>query len=112
MLVPLIHARSIIPKSNKYIWFRQHHILMYVRKSSKKRKYLIVKLLGMRSSDRSLYVFRCRWSGCINRWDVLINYLEVPWGCGTLQPRPNHGSQPTWHTSMAPRVWPRSGRGA
>jgi hypothetical protein len=39
------------------------------------------------------------------------NYLEVPWGCGTLEPRPNHGSQPTWHISMALRVWPRSGRG-
>jgi hypothetical protein len=47
---------------------------MYVRKSSKKRKYLIVKLLGTSSSDRSLYVFRCRCSGCINRWDVLINF--------------------------------------
>jgi hypothetical protein len=46
---------------------------MYVRKSSKKRKYLIVKLLGTSSSDGSLYVFRCRCSGCINRWDVLIN---------------------------------------
>jgi hypothetical protein len=45
---------------------------MYVRKSSKKRKYLIVKLLGTSSSDGSLYVFRCRCSGCINRWDVLI----------------------------------------
>jgi hypothetical protein len=46
---------------------------MYVRESSKKRKYLIVKLLRMSSSDRSLYVLRCRCSGCINRWDVLIN---------------------------------------
>jgi hypothetical protein len=73
MLVPLIHARSIIPKSNKHIWFRQHHILMYVRKCSKKQKYLIVKLLGTSSSDRSLYVFCYRCSGCINRWDVLIN---------------------------------------
>jgi hypothetical protein len=72
MLVPLIHARSIIRKSNKHILFRQHHILMYVRKSSKKQKYLIVKLLGTSSSDRSLYVFRCRCSGCINTWDVLI----------------------------------------
>jgi hypothetical protein len=47
---------------------------MYVRKSFKKRKYLIVKLLGTSSSDRSLYVFRCRYSGCINRWDVLISW--------------------------------------
>jgi hypothetical protein len=45
---------------------------MYVRKSSKKRKYLIVKLLGTSSNDWSLYVFRCRYNGCINRWDVLI----------------------------------------
>jgi hypothetical protein len=72
MLVPPIHARSIIPKSNKHIWFRQHHILMYVRKSSKKRKYLIVKLLGTSSSDRSLYLLHYRCSGSINRWDVLI----------------------------------------
>jgi hypothetical protein len=50
---------------------------MYVRKSSKKRKYLIVKLLGTSSSDRSLYVFRCRCSGCINRWDVLIKTGEA-----------------------------------
>jgi hypothetical protein len=39
---------------------------------------MIVKLLGMSSSDRSLYVFRCRWSGCINRWDVLINN-KITW---------------------------------
>jgi hypothetical protein len=39
-------------------------------------------------------------------------YMEVPWGCGTLEPRPNHSSHPTWQTSMAPRVWPRSQRGA
>jgi hypothetical protein len=38
-------------------------------------------------------------------------YREVPWGCGTLEPRPNHGSHPTWQTSMAPWVWPRSRRG-
>jgi hypothetical protein len=31
-------------------------------------------------------------------------YREVPCGCGTLEPRPNHGSHPTWQTSMAPRV--------
>jgi hypothetical protein len=29
---------------------------------------------------------------------------EVPWRCGTLEPRPNNGSHPTWQTSMAPRV--------
>jgi hypothetical protein len=50
---------------------------MYVRKSSKKRKYLIVKLLGTSSSDRFLYVFRCRYSGCINRWDILIKHHAV-----------------------------------
>ena len=76
MLVPLIHAWSIITKSKKYIWFRQHHILMYVRNSSKKRKYLIVKLLGMRSCDRSLYVCSCRYNGCINRRDVHITKLD------------------------------------
>jgi hypothetical protein len=27
-----------------------------------------------------------------------------PLGCGTLEPRPNHGSHPSWQTSMAPRV--------
>jgi hypothetical protein len=27
-------------------------------------------------SDRSLYVFPCRCSGCINRWDVLINRAQ------------------------------------
>jgi hypothetical protein len=93
MLVPLIHARSIIPKSNKHIWFRQNHILMYVRKSSKKRKYLIVNLLGTCSSDRSLYVFHCRYIGCINRWDVLIIpafsmlasfFIACPVPCGYL----------------------------
>jgi hypothetical protein len=31
-------------------------------------------------------------------------YREVPWGCGTLEPRPNNGSHPTWQTSTAPRV--------
>jgi hypothetical protein len=25
-----------------------------------------------------------------------------PLGCGTLEPRPNHGSHPTWQTLMAP----------
>jgi hypothetical protein len=30
-------------------------------------------------------------------------YREVPWGCGTLEPRPNHGSHTTWQTSMAPQ---------
>jgi hypothetical protein len=39
-------------------------------------------------------------------------YREVPWGCGTLEPRPNHGSHITWQTLMAPRLWPRSRRGA
>jgi hypothetical protein len=39
-------------------------------------------------------------------------YREVPWGCGTLEPRPNHGSHPTWQISMALRLWPRSRRGA
>src|SRR3954469_20851363 len=72
MLVPLIHAWSIIPKSKKYILFRQHHILMYVRNSSKKRKYLIVKLFGTRSCDGSLYVCCCRYNGCINSRDVHI----------------------------------------
>src|SRR3954470_6271546 len=72
MLVPLIHAWSIIPKSKKYIWLRQYHILMYVRNSSKKRKYLIVKLFGTRSCDGSLYVCCCRYNGCINRRDVHI----------------------------------------
>src|SRR3954470_19268218 len=45
---------------------------MYVRNRSKKRKYLIVKLFGTRSCDRSLYVCSCRYNGCINRWDVHI----------------------------------------
>jgi hypothetical protein len=71
----LIHARSIIHKSNKHIWFRQHHILMYVRNSFKKRKYLIVKLFDTSSSDRSLYLCGYRYSGCINRWNVLITWL-------------------------------------
>src|SRR3954466_5798661 len=73
MLVPLIHAWSIIPKSKKYIRFRQHHILMYVRNSSKKRKYLIVKLFSTRSCDGSLYVCSSRYNGCINRRDVHIS---------------------------------------
>jgi hypothetical protein len=91
MCVPLIHDRSIIPKSNKHIWFRQHHILMYVRKSSKKWKYLIVKLLGMSSSNRSVYVFHCRCSGRINRWDVLIRrsplllWPGLVWVCWSWQ---------------------------
>ena len=45
---------------------------MYVRNCSKKRKYLIVKLFGTSSSDWSLYLCGCRYSGCIRRWDVLI----------------------------------------
>src|SRR3954464_9893344 len=57
---------------------------MYVRNSSKKRKYLIVKLFGTNSSDRSLYVCRCRYNGCINKWDVHIKYIQsthrhCPW---------------------------------
>ena len=45
---------------------------MYVRNSSKKRKYLIVKLFGTRSCDGSLYVCCCRYNGCINSRDVHI----------------------------------------
>src|SRR3954470_3771465 len=45
---------------------------MYMRNSSKKRKYLIVKLFGTRSCDGSLYVCSCRYNGCINRRDVHI----------------------------------------
>jgi hypothetical protein len=30
---------------------------MYVKNSSKKRKYLVVKLFGTRLSDRSLYLY-------------------------------------------------------
>jgi hypothetical protein len=77
MLVLLIRARSIIPKSNKHIWFKQYHILMYVRNSSKKRKYLIIKLFDTSSSNRSLYMCGCRYSGCINRCDVLIGLVVV-----------------------------------
>src|SRR3954463_13956078 len=47
---------------------------MYVRNSSKKRKYLIVKLFGTRSCDGSLYVCSCRYNGCINRRDVHITF--------------------------------------
>jgi hypothetical protein len=36
----------------------------------------VVSTVGMSSSDRSLYVFRYRCIGCINRWDVLINYSQ------------------------------------
>src|SRR3954465_5834432 len=46
---------------------------MYMRNSSKKRKYLIVKLFGTRSCDGSLYVCCCRYNGCINRRDVHIS---------------------------------------
>src|SRR3954467_10917270 len=45
---------------------------MYMRNSSKKRKYLIVKLFGTRSCDGSLYVCSCRYNGCIYRRDVHI----------------------------------------
>src|SRR3954471_2171206 len=45
---------------------------MYVRNSSKKQKYLIVKLFGTRSCDGSLYVCCCRYNGCINSRDVHI----------------------------------------
>src|SRR3954470_24414555 len=45
---------------------------MYVRNSSKKRKYLIVKLFGTRSCDGSLYVCCCRYNSCINSRDVHI----------------------------------------
>src|SRR4051812_47556418 len=50
---------------------------MYVRNSSKKRKYLIVKLFGTRSCDGSLYVCCCRYNGCINSRDVHITFV---WG--------------------------------
>src|SRR3954470_10250345 len=50
---------------------------MYVRNSSKKRKYLIVKLFGTRSCDGSLYVCCCRYNGCINSRDVHIKELLV-----------------------------------
>ena len=66
------HARTVIPKCDKHIRFRQHHVFMYVRIHSKKRKYLIVKLPSTSSCKRSFY---CRCSGCINMWDVLINML-------------------------------------
>src|SRR3954463_7710023 len=49
---------------------------MYMRNSSKKRKYLIVKLFGTRSCDGSLYVCSCRYNGCINRRDVHIMTLS------------------------------------
>src|SRR3954465_9893020 len=49
---------------------------MYVRNSSKKRKYLIVKLFGTRSCDGSLYVCCCRYKGCINRRDVHITEFQ------------------------------------
>src|SRR3954465_1096542 len=49
---------------------------MYVRNSSKKRKYLIVKLFGTRSCDGSLYVCCCRYNGCINRRDVHITFFD------------------------------------
>src|SRR3954462_8066316 len=59
---------------------------MYMRNSSKKRKYLIVKLFGTRSCDGSLYVCSCRYNGCINRRDVHISYGEYlrrkRWGFG------------------------------
>jgi hypothetical protein len=70
-----------------------------VRKSSKKQKYLIFKLLGMSLSDRSLYVFRCRCSGCINRWDVLISrQVSELWRLPTRDRRP---SCPRWRTLPA-----------
>src|SRR3954467_6257432 len=47
---------------------------MYMRNSSKKRKYLIVKLFGTRSCDGSLYVCSCRYNGCVNRRDVHITH--------------------------------------
>src|SRR3954469_17778876 len=51
---------------------------MYVRNSSKKRKYLIVKLFGTRSCDGSLYVCCCRYNGCINSRDVHIKTPLAP----------------------------------
>src|SRR3954471_1532025 len=50
---------------------------MYMRNSSKKRKYLIVKLFGTRSCDGSLYVCSCRYNGCINRRDVHITPSQI-----------------------------------
>jgi hypothetical protein len=52
---------------------------MYMRKSFKKQKYLIVKLFSTSASKRSLYLYRCRCSGCINRWDVLITTYVIVW---------------------------------
>src|SRR3954471_14846056 len=51
---------------------------MYVRNSSKKQKYLIVKLFGTRSCDGSLYVCCCRYNGCINSRDVHITVATGP----------------------------------
>src|SRR3954470_17215669 len=52
---------------------------MYMRNSSKKRKYLIVKLFGTRSCDGFLYVCSCRYNGCINRRDVHIRDVLPCW---------------------------------
>jgi hypothetical protein len=52
---------------------------MYVRKSFKKRKYLIVKLFSMSASKRSLYLYRYRCSGCINIWDIPITTYVIVW---------------------------------
>jgi hypothetical protein len=76
MFALLILAWSIILKHKKHILFRQYHMLMYVRNSSKKQKYLIVKLACTSSCERSLYCC-CRCSGCINMCDVLITRLPA-----------------------------------
>src|SRR3954467_933367 len=67
---------------------------MYVRNSSKKRKYLIVKLFGTRSSDRSLYVCSCRYNGCINRWDVHITEPPSLIPISPSQPEPEPSPLP------------------
>ena len=68
----LVQARPFICKQNKYIQFRQHHILMNIRIVTKKRKYLIIQLACASSSNWSS-ICNSRGCGCNNGIDVLIS---------------------------------------
>ena len=68
----LVQARPFICKQNKCIQFRQHHILMNIRIVTKKRKYQIIQLACVSSSNWSS-ICSSRSCGCNNGIDVLIN---------------------------------------
>src|ERR1043165_1702520 len=88
MTILLVHARSFIHKTNKSIYFRQHHMFMNIRRIRKKRKYLIIELTCACSSDWSSM---CNWRRCgcnISSRDVLIIFGPLLQGATKFPPIP------------------------